>query len=48
MKESAGKVLMFVEDNFPNDSRVRDECEFLRENGYEITVICLMRDGQKR
>jgi len=48
MKESAGKVLMLVEDNFPDDSRVRDECEFLRENGYEMTVICLRRNGQKR
>jgi glycosyltransferase involved in cell wall biosynthesis len=48
MKESAGKILMLVENHFPSDVRVRNECEFLRANGYEITVICLRRDGQKR
>jgi glycosyltransferase involved in cell wall biosynthesis len=48
MKESAGKVLMLVENHFPSDVRVRNECELLRENGYEITVICLRRNGQKR
>jgi glycosyltransferase involved in cell wall biosynthesis len=48
MKESAGKVLMLVENHFPSDVRVRNECELLRENGYEITVICLRRDGEKR
>jgi glycosyltransferase involved in cell wall biosynthesis len=47
MKESAGKVLMLVENHFPSDVRVRNECEFLREIGYEITVVCLKRKGQK-
>ena len=47
MKESAGKVLMLVENHFPSDVRVRNECELLRENGYEITVICLRRNGEK-
>jgi len=47
MKESAGKVLMLVENHFPSDVRVRNECELLREIGYEITVICLKRTGQK-
>jgi glycosyltransferase involved in cell wall biosynthesis len=48
MKESVGKVLMLVENHFPSDVRVRNECELLRENGYEITVICLRRNGEKR
>jgi len=47
MKESAGRVLMLVENHFPSDVRVRNECEVLRENGYEIAVICLRRHGEK-
>src|SRR6266404_8670009 len=47
MKESAGKVLMLVENHFPSDVRVMNECELLRENGYEVTVICLSRNGEK-
>lgn len=47
MKESAGKILMLVENHFPSDVRVRNECELLRENGYQITVICLRRNGEK-
>ena len=38
---------MLVENHFPSDVRVRNECELLRENGYEITVICLRGDGEK-
>jgi glycosyltransferase involved in cell wall biosynthesis len=47
MKESAGKILMLVENNFPSDVRVRNECELLRGKGYEISVICLRGDGEK-
>jgi glycosyltransferase involved in cell wall biosynthesis len=47
MKESAGKILMLVENHFPSDVRVRNECELLRQNGYQITVICLRRNGEK-
>ena len=47
MKESAGKILMLVENNFPSDLRVRNECELLRGKGYEISVICLRGNGEK-
>jgi glycosyltransferase involved in cell wall biosynthesis len=47
MKESAGRVLMLVQNHFPFDVRVRNESELLREEGYDITVICLKRKGEK-
>ena len=47
MKESAGKVLMLVENHFPSDVRVRNESALLRDEGYDVTVICLKRKGEK-
>lgn len=41
------KVLMLVENYYPSDIRVRREAEALAENGYNVTVIALKRDGQK-
>ena len=41
MKSSLGRVLMFVENNFPGDSRVKNEADILTAAGYSITVICL-------
>jgi glycosyltransferase involved in cell wall biosynthesis len=41
MKASAGKVLMLVENNFPSDTRVRNEAFSLAANGYGVTVIAL-------
>ncbi len=35
MKESAGRVLMLVENNFPADTRVRNEARTLDDNGYQ-------------
>ena len=46
MKESAGKVLMFVENNYPNDSRVRNECDVLVAGGYEPIVVALRSSGE--
>ena len=48
MKESAGRVLMFVENAYPNDTRVRNEAEALTEAGYSVTVVCLRKNGQLR
>jgi glycosyltransferase involved in cell wall biosynthesis len=48
MKESAGKILMFVENAFPNDTRVKNECDALTEAGYAITVVALRKKGQSR
>lgn len=41
MKGSLGRVLMFVENNFPGDSRVKNEADILTAAGYSITVVCL-------
>ena len=39
MKESAGKILMVVENPYPWDSRVKKEAMKLFEFGYEVSVI---------
>ena len=41
MKSSPVKILMLVENLFPDDPRVRNECETLSAAGYCITVVCL-------
>ena len=46
MKVSAGKVLMFVENAYPNDTRVRNEAETLAGAGYSVVVVCLRKKGQ--
>jgi glycosyltransferase involved in cell wall biosynthesis len=46
MKASAGKVLMFVENAYPNDTRVRNEAEALTEAGYSVIVVGLRKKGQ--
>src|SRR6516164_8851877 len=48
MKESAGKILMFVENAFPNDTRVKNECDALTGAGYSVTVVCLRKKEQRR
>jgi glycosyltransferase involved in cell wall biosynthesis len=47
MKVSAGRILMLVQNHFPFDVRVRNESALLRDEGYEVTVICLKRRGEK-
>lgn len=47
MKVSAGRVLMLVQNHFPFDVRVRNESARLRDEGYDVTVICLKRKGEK-
>src|SRR2546428_13204920 len=47
MKGSAGRILMFVENDFHQDSRVKNECHLLREAGYSITVIALRKKDEK-
>src|SRR5712675_1496135 len=47
MKESAGRVLMLVENSFPSDSRVRNEAFTVAENGYKVSVIALRKPGEK-
>ena len=37
---------MFVENAYPNDTRVKNEAETLTEAGYSVTVVCLRMKGQ--
>ncbi len=39
MKVSAGKILMIVENPFPQDTRVNNEAAKLAEAGYKVSVI---------
>lgn len=39
MKESAGKILMIVENPYPQDTRVRNEANKLFRAGYKVSVI---------
>jgi len=39
---------MFVENAFPNDTRVKNECDALTEAGYTITVVALRKRDQPR
>jgi len=48
MKEFAGRVLMLVENAFPQDTRVRNEAEALTGAGYKVIVVALRRPNQKR
>ena len=38
---------MLVQNHFPSDVRVRNESALLRDEGYDITVICPKRKGEK-
>ncbi len=46
MRPSPVRILMFVENLFPADPRVRNECEALCAAGYRITVVCLRKRGE--
>ena len=39
---------MFVENAYPNDTRVQNEAEALTEAGYSVTVVGLRKKGQLR
>lgn len=40
-KGSQGRVLMFVENSFPGDPRVKNEADLLTSAGYTVTVVGL-------
>jgi len=48
MKKTVPKTLMFVENPYPNDTRVRNEAEALTDAGYAVTVVALRKKGQPR
>jgi len=46
MKASAVRILMLVENQFPQDTRVKNEAILLTEAGYHVSVIALRKKGQ--
>jgi glycosyltransferase involved in cell wall biosynthesis len=46
MKAPAARILMLVENHFPQDTRVKNEAALLIEAGYQVSVIALRRKGQ--
>ena len=42
------KVLMLVENHFPQDTRVKNEAALLTDAGYKVAVIALRKKGQLR
>ena len=46
MKASAVRILMLLENHFPQDTRVRNEAILLTESGYHVSVIALRKKGQ--
>ena len=48
MKKAAGRILMMVENYFPQDTRVKNEADLLTNAGYHVSVIALQEKGQPR
>jgi glycosyltransferase involved in cell wall biosynthesis len=48
MARSAAKILMLVENYFPQDTRVTNEATLLAEAGYQVSVVALRTRGQAR
>jgi glycosyltransferase involved in cell wall biosynthesis len=48
MKKAAGRILMMVENYFPQDTRVKNEADLLTDAGYRVSVIALRKEGQPR
>ncbi len=46
MSRFARKILMLVENYFPQDTRVTNEAGLLTDAGYQVAVIALRRQGQ--
>jgi glycosyltransferase involved in cell wall biosynthesis len=46
MSRSQTKVLMWVENHFPQDTRVANEARLLADADYKVAVIALRRQGQ--
>jgi len=48
MKASAGKILMFVENAYPQDTRVKNESDALTAAGYAVTVVAMRKKNQSK
>jgi glycosyltransferase involved in cell wall biosynthesis len=46
MMQSSAKVLMWVENHFPQDTRVTNEARLLADAGYKVAVTALRSRGQ--
>ena len=46
MAGSLGRILMFVENYFPADSRVKNEADILTAAGYSVTVVSLRKKNE--
>jgi glycosyltransferase involved in cell wall biosynthesis len=46
MRPTAARILMLVENYFPQDTRVKNEATLLRQAGYDVSVIALRKKGQ--
>src|SRR6266550_4111603 len=46
MKATSARVLMMVENHFPQDTRVKNEAALLTEAGYHVSVIALREKDQ--
>jgi glycosyltransferase involved in cell wall biosynthesis len=44
---SAGRIVMLVQNSFPDDTRVKNEATTLRQAGYHVAVICLRERDQQ-
>src|SRR5262245_6000739 len=48
MKKSASRVLMFVENLYPQDIRIKNEADMLTQAGHSVTVVAFQKPGQPR
>ncbi|HEV2327260.1 MAG TPA: glycosyltransferase family 4 protein [Verrucomicrobiae bacterium] len=48
MMGSVGRVVMLVENHYPQDIRVRNEATLLASNCYDVSVVCVAKAGQPR
>jgi len=48
MSKKVIKILMLVENHYPQDTRVRNEATLLASSGYQVSVICLRKGSQPR
>ncbi len=48
MPSARHKILMLVENHYPQDTRVRNEATLLSSAGYQVSVICLRKPNQSR
>ena len=46
MAGSLGRILMFVENDFPGDVRVKNEADMLTGAGYSVTVVSLRKENE--